>query len=77
MSSRSKMARAREREREKQHREASCRGRCVWKDQDSYLAKEYGFVMKCGGDKAEKWLELASGLGFFGGKEQRDILKFT
>ena len=33
--------------------------------------------MKCGGDKAEKWLELASGLGFFGGKEQRDILKFT
>ena len=33
--------------------------------------------MKCGGDKAEKWLELASGLGYFGGKEQRDILKFT
>ena len=33
--------------------------------------------MKCGGDKAENRLELASRLGSFGGKEQRDILKFT
>lgn len=34
--------------------------------------------MKCGGDKSEKRLELASGLGSFGGKgAEGDILKFT
>ena len=27
-------------EREKEHREASCRGRYVWRNQDPYLPKE-------------------------------------
>ena len=36
LSSRSKMAK----EREKEHREASCRGRYVWRNQDPYLPKE-------------------------------------